>query len=1601
MFASKKQKTDAAGTALLRFLDLRREPCSRFKYLAGTFSNLPAESMERRRLFENHAFEIFHLFTELMCHVEFNVAAAPAGLSAASNSVSASSISGSTAVLSSGTCTRSINELEYALWLLEQLICHIPEHFTCGWQQEAILSAMKRFIHPHNTIGLRRIGIRLFVLWYQITDDSQVCSAIFECIVPYLVAENTEDGSTSNSNMKLLEICEGSCKMYGLQQKVPFRTRLVTPLAHCSIHDSLDDASKCLLVQTYLEKLLESISIECTKIQWVDSKSTKQEKCLERLFEKIRSCFDRLFAHQPLDLNRPDSFLWDIRTRQIEYNPVDDVCIQCLARWLALYAFSNRKQTDSLNANEKTLGESREVLKTVASQVKQKSPPNMKSMRAVVFNSAKNVKFMFGIFQLSFTLPLKYAGTMGRVFKVLKEWLLLDCDLPSFFDLSTLPRHYFHDNFQVCDIKLDFQTSIRCMVAVLSSFLMSRNFQDADIVNSAIFAQITGRILSLFKSIANNSSVELKLESWLFLLETMLSVVEHCLPSEILLYENASYIASQMFQTLLVTWVLAGLNVQLPDALWNRLYEILHLRRHFTCLVVEWSKVMDSLTRTIALQIYHVDLSDLPADRLSEQKRKKLNARFQTNVKIDAPIEKAPNTFSLPVNMKTKRYERVPISATTHTTVYRTTSSKIMLIDKENELVKTTDVVSLCSNASQEGNGDSLSAKGFMTLNDESSSLIFGSTIVHDVEDNQNMVQKTSSETLEEFASVEQDDDDDEDELDLTGNQYDTTVHMLASPSLVDQMNTTFSAQTALALIWRRILGSLGDISDGQIHHQIFDLVSKLSEMLFIVRDNQGISEQQSPNRDMSPVSKPASLVPPCNIMINILIKLLQNATPSVEKKENLMLQCLFKCLARENTLSFTETTWLTILKIIEDIVNDDNVHFEVFNKSMGVRLFCPNYPNDSLIILKDYYRRLCVDGIDICKSDCIDSLYRMSGLLFDSCDIDDDFVGQIFDRLLKACIIAPDHQIFTSVTYALSIFLCQLLTTNVITPDSIVDSTLQIIDYLMNSSNAEVIEVLVCNLNCAIVDIQQGQLTTLKFRQAIFGVCLRTLQAASFDSVLTLCQSIVPSLTEWVLLSRNQGEMLILLMDTLLTIRQNFHVKKQVELIIDYAMSQLIDQMDRFSMYPCSVSSTTNIRQCFKLANSKLITIQDDQNITMRQAFYRTNVIMNRLSTDLKHNNSVVNELLVDNSDIYRLKYLDSKKTNENEYVVSNRLPSFAECDMNNLDRLMNFLQSTSPECFTINYIENNEEDYSKLVSPDFQSSFKEFQLHNSELYQNPLVYTSQSQDKNYYNEIFDSMLNFLDASRQKVKRSYLKEASSDTIDEGLLRELKHLDHVSCKETHKIAVIYVPEGSFDKQSILSIDEPASAEFEQFVAALGWEVRLKDHRYYVGGLPNNDINVTAPYWCTASTEILFHVNTRLLGSESDWTKKLRHIGNDEVHIVWTEHWTDYRRSIIPTDFCDLLLCITPLAANLFRVRVETSTDSLAACGPLKADACTVRGLAALVKLVRRTALNASRTKRFIGGTTHHQHRSQTLENLCQRLKPCSQFSDLVEHLLFA
>nr|XP_046165053.1 ral GTPase-activating protein subunit alpha-2-like isoform X3 [Oncorhynchus gorbuscha] len=230
------------------------------------------------------------------------------------------------------------------------------------------------------------------------------------------------------------------------------------------------------------------------------------------------------------------------------------------------------------------------------------------------------------------------------------------------------------------------------------------------------------------------------------------------------------------------------------------------------------------------------------------------------------------------------------------------------------------------------------------------------------------------------------------------------------------------------------------------------------------------------------------------------------------------------------------------------------------------------------------------------------------------------------------------------------------------------------------------------------------------------------------------------------------------------------------------------------------------------------------------------------------------------------------------------------------------------------------------------------------------------------------------------------------------LLRELKNLDSRQCRETHKIAVFYIGEGQEDKYSILS-NSAGSQTYEDFVSGLGWEVDLATHCGFMGGLQRNgSTGHTAPYYATSTMEVILHVSTRMPSNSDDClTKKLRHLGNDEVHIVWSEHSRDYRRGIIPTDFGDVLIIVYPMKNHTFFIQIMKKPQ-VPFFGPLFNGAIVTGTL--LPSLVRSTCINASRAvkSRLTLYQSFYEERALYLEAIVQNHREVMTFEDFASQV---
>ncbi|KAG8133107.1 hypothetical protein E2320_010922, partial [Naja naja] len=301
-------------------------------------------------------------------------------------------------------------------------------------------------------------------------------------------------------------------------------------------------------------------------------------------------------------------------------------------------------------------------------------------------------------------------------------------------------------------------------------------------------------------------------------------------------------------------------------------------------------------------------------------------------------------------------------------------------------------------------------------------------------------------------------------------------------------------------------------------------------------------------------------------------------------------------------------------------------------------------------------------------------------------------------------------------------------------------------------------------------------------------------------------------------------------------------------------------------------------------------------------------------------------------------------------------------------LDRLLEKIGSSSPECLLHPQVKLNEPSPSPSIMSHAQANdiieaiMQQSFVENEYAHGYPLNHNTKSENQKMPRSALPRspfhlcrlLLNGLGMNSWEKRKSFnvLKKNSK------LLRELKNLDSRQCRETHKIAVVYIAEGQEDKCSILSNPQGSQA-YEDFIAGLGWEVDLSTHCGFMGGLQRNgSTGQTAPYYATSSVEVIFHVSTRMPSDSDDsLTKKLRHLGNDEVHVIWSEHTRNYRRGIIPTDFGDVLIIIYPMRNRMFYIEIMKKPQ-VPFFGPLFNGAIVTAKL--LPNLIRATCINASR-----------------------------------------
>jgi hypothetical protein len=199
---------------------------------------------------------------------------------------------------------------------------------------------------------------------------------------------------------------------------------------------------------------------------------------------------------------------------------------------------------------------------------------------------------------------------------------------------------------------------------------------------------------------------------------------------------------------------------------------------------------------------------------------------------------------------------------------------------------------------------------------------------------------------------------------------------------------------------------------------------------------------------------------------------------------------------------------------------------------------------------------------------------------------------------------------------------------------------------------------------------------------------------------------------------------------------------------------------------------------------------------------------------------------------------------------------------------------------------------------------------------------------------------------------------------------ELKSLfgeiDSIQERHQYSCSIFYVSGTYPTDHSIFSEQSPSPA-FVDFVKDLGSTIDLKKHHGFVGGLLPSLSGDEALYYANHSTELIYHVATKLpytSTTEQQYKRKL--LLEDKVAIVWIDGISEFKGfDFVKDSLAHTLIILSPMCSQLVRVQIMRRPDTslstaqsnsiCGSVGPLMGEFIITRN--SLAPLVRITALN--------------------------------------------
>uniref|UniRef100_A0A803YSR9 Ral GTPase activating protein catalytic subunit alpha 2 n=1 Tax=Meleagris gallopavo TaxID=9103 RepID=A0A803YSR9_MELGA len=1362
-------------------------------------------------------------------------------------------------------------------------------------------------------------------------------------------------------------------------------------------------------------------------------------------------------------------------------------------------------------------------------------------VQRILLSTRGYVNFVNEVFRQAFLLPSSDISATRKVVKVYRKWILQE--KPVFMEepdkkensedavISLEDSSAQTDGKHVCYQTYSFTSAVNrgCVLededknvkagaqAALQVFLT--NSANVFLLEPCIEVPVLLKeqvdackaVLSIFRRMIMELSMNKK--TWEQMLQILLRITEAVMqkPKENQIKDTfAQSMSGLLFRTLIVAWIRANLSVYISRELWDELLSVLSSLTDWEELINEWANIMDSLTAVLARTVYGVEMTNLPLDKLSEQKEKKQRGKggvlepqktavvgrsfslsWKSHPEVVEPMRfRSATTSGAPGVEKARNIvrQRATVEESQQSESLAGAEATGLFVDQEQQLTRsssTSDILLsfLLSKLSRLHN--KISSSWFFCL--ETSLRVsleimcIGTGTSSEVK--QNLLKFTdSSEFLADDCSI------------------------IAGGSLIGWHPDSAS------VLWRRILGILGDVNNIQspkIHAKVFGYLYELWYKLAKIRDNLAISV------DNQSTPSPPVLIPPLRIFASWLFK--ATTLPNEYKEGKLQAYRLICAMMtrRQDVLPNSDFLLHFYFVMHLGLTSEDQDILNTVIKHCPPWFFFLGLPGFTMLIgdfITAAARVLSTDLLEVSMAmPSLGARLLMSlGCLHSNrCGLisampagalgADTMACYLINILLKNATEEPSEAARCIAICGLGIWICEELTQCTNHPQvkeaiNVIGVTLKFSNKLVAQVANDVLQLLVSywqklqeyesSLPRKITEVCQFKIfvwksyfivslllclldwcMALPMKMLLEPVSAGVLedQHASKAPLLDYIYRVLHCCVNGSSTYTQQSHYVLSLADlssadydpflhlenvtscepaqchsatdlgNLLTVAEEKR-RRNLELIPLTARMVMTHLVNHLSHYPLSggpailhsllsenhdnsyVESSELSSEVFRSPNLQLFVFNDSTLISYLQI-----PAEKRKDTEPAVAPSDVRVIVRDISGKYswdgRILYgpLEGclpRQNTANSFVISGSCEhhfssqkdiSQVEEGEDALDKLLEKIGNTSPECLLHPQRKLNEPSPPPFgMSHDQENAITEALMRQSTQENEYILKCSsdfsmkvarqeeprpaEPQASFYFCRL---LLNDLGMNSWDRRKSFhlLKKNSK------LLRELKNLDSRQCRETHKIAVFYIAEGQEDKCSILS-NARGSQAYEDFVAGLGWEVDLSTHGGFMGGLQRNgSTGQTAPYYATSTVEIIFHVSTRMPSDSDDsLTKKLRHLGNDEVHIVWSEHNRNYRRGIIPTDFGDVLIVIYPMKNHMFFIEIMKKPE-VPFFGPLFDGAIVTAKL--LPSLICATCINASRAVKSLIPLyqSFYEERALYLEAIIQNHKEVMTFED--------